>query len=334
MKRISLMVLVIVGIASLALSTENALDNPGFETGNNDGWTSGCDHLTPAVVSGGHSGSYSFCLSGSWSGWSWNQNYQEKAVDNGDSLCYGAWMNISVLDMTSGWNAIGIKAEGAGIGIEDSVSTLTAGWEKFHIIGEATSAANLTCRQMACGDAVINNCVINYDDAELFVNALTNPGFETGDTTGWTITNDNPSTMFMDVVTTTVKTGTYSAVIAGSWGPGWGWHAFDQQIAVNQGTEVTLNGKVNIVKNTWSGGWTVTGVKIEGAVPGTEHTLDTTTDGWKTFSVTNTATVTGNVKALLMSCGDTTMTDLEVFFDNVALNTDEPFTRSGAWEVY
>ncbi len=332
---------------SAALS-QNLLQNQGFETGDDTNWTVQCDDaaftVTKQEVRGGQ---YSASLSGSWSGWSWNNVYQEVDVSAGQEYCMSSWMYVKDLAYT-GSPVTGIKLEGLGVSSEDKTDSTTSDWEKFHVLGKPTSSGKIACRLMDSGTD-ISNSKVYFDDADLFPNQLSNSGFETGDLTDWNVTNDNPGTMDIAADTAVVKSGTYAAKFEGTW-TGWGWHCLAQEAAITNGTKVVLYGKMNIVQcdytTTTNPDYPRIGVKLENVDPVFssyyEEFSQSETGGWRSFKTSATAIADGNFRMLLYACGEgfTWNKDLQVYFDDIAIgyNVEEQpiiYTDvSSGWELY
>jgi hypothetical protein len=87
--------------------------NMSFESGSTAGWITAVDHLAVAVTNTyAYHGTNSARLSGSWSGWSWNNLRQDVACQAGEVLHITGKVRIQSLQKGGAdWVAVGVKME-------------------------------------------------------------------------------------------------------------------------------------------------------------------------------------------------------------------------------
>jgi len=151
------------------------VDN-GFESGTLDRWLRGCDDLTPVVQTKVVArGDYALELGGAWTNkWSWNQVYQELALESGDVVQASARMNPVRFEKTAGWAVAGIKLE-RNDGDCDFESVLeaggaAAGWTNLVFTAVITNSGTYVYRCMVCGDVVggAAAATVYFDDVQLW----------------------------------------------------------------------------------------------------------------------------------------------------------------------
>ena len=172
------------------LTSQNLLTNPGFETGNISGWD-GPGTVQSAVV---YSGSHAIALAGDPS--SWPGVHQTVSITGGNEYRFTSWLSVQGLTTGSYYFQVSWQDDnGNQVGAIDSFAWVTANgtFEKY----ESEFTAPSTATQVFFKVQANNADGIGYIDSVSIVdtagdiapepggNLLTNPGFETGDKSGW-----------------------------------------------------------------------------------------------------------------------------------------------------
>lgn len=237
-----------------------SVTNPGFESGDLTGWgnTAGDATVQSSVV---HSGSYAAQIGASSSG----VNQVIAGLTPSTSYTLSAWVNNTASDTTG----VGVKDFG---GEETYVGASGTGWQQGSV-NFTTGSSNSTAMVYIWKNAGTG---ITYgDDFSLDLNVVagsnlaSNPGFESGDLTGWGNTSGDAT-----VQTSAVHSGSY-AVQTGISNSG----VYQDISGLSPSTTYTLSGWVN---NTDASDVTGVGVKNFG---GLEIFVSTAGTGWQQASL-------------------------------------------------
>lgn len=175
--------LLLLSVCAAMLHCENAcaanlLTNPGFETGNASGWTGG--YGSYAVVAGNaHSGSYSAQVN-------YGSAIQQTVTGLSSNTTYtcSGWFKVA----TAGQNVYLLAQSYGGTAVAQWASTTTYTWLTLTFKTGPTNTSALITVYQSGGPA--ESGAAYCDDLNLSLSAgitnyLTNPGFETGNTSGW-----------------------------------------------------------------------------------------------------------------------------------------------------
>ncbi len=116
--------------SSVITNTASLGTNLSFETGTASGWVPAADHLAISVTNTyTYEGSKAARMSGSWSGWSWNNLRQDIACRSGEVLHITGKVRIqSLAKGGANWVGVGVKLESASGGgsVEQSFNETSA----------------------------------------------------------------------------------------------------------------------------------------------------------------------------------------------------------------
>ena len=169
---------------------DNLLINSGFETGDKTGWQ-GVGTVQSAIV---HSGANAIALTGDPS--SWPGVHQTVAITGGNSYRFTSWLRVQGLTTGSFYFQVNWQDDfGNQVGATDTFAWVTANgaFEKYESVFTAPSGATQVFFKIQAnetdGTGYIDSLSIvdtAFDETPPpGSNLLTNPGFETGDKTGW-----------------------------------------------------------------------------------------------------------------------------------------------------
>ncbi|MGC8724856.1 MAG: hypothetical protein ACP5VF_13445, partial [Acidobacteriota bacterium] len=227
-----------------------SLTNPGFETGDLTGWTVDGTNNTPVVQNSVvHSGSYAAALGNfdtvpGYEPTGDSSFYQTVAIPAGSytlSFWYWPYSSDSVQD---DWQAVYVEDTSGNI-LGTLMYTCDASQDWVHRSYDLTPYAGQTVRieflvhQDGAGDdtGMYLDDVTICPPSPVTCLSLTNPGFETGDLTGWTVDGTKDAPVVQNSV---VHSGSYAAAL-GNFGsyPSYepdGDSSFYQTVAIPAGT--------------------------------------------------------------------------------------------------
>ncbi len=308
--------------------------NGGFETGTIMPWE-GAEHADDLDILLSRdikrSGDYALRMKGSWDGgWSFNQVLQVFPLTAGDVIRARAWVKAETFAMGAGGDfaVAGIKLE-----LEDTphqweavVTPAEEGdeWVELNFFAPITQTDYYVFRCMVAGDSGSSTVEadIYFDDVQVHIHhgELLNAGFETGDTEYWSVATDEGT---VEVTGTVADEGNYSLRILGDWAGSSSDRAV-QKVYLEEGDQVTVNGRIRIDTLHTTGEWLISGIQL-GMEEGPNQFEDvfqyhSAPSGWQDLSIVQTVPETGvyEVRCIVMG-GTDGNSQANVYFDDMQL---------------